>query len=114
MSVELKRMPVMHRLFGAFNLAFKSQPMTSVMDLHLLPFLLGLVRNRTMTCKHFIGYLLLSATCASAAVRLVDGRTFFFFFFFTVDHTTNQVQTPSLPYESSFVCPRCANFLDDP
>ena len=39
---------------------------------------------------------------------------FFFFFFVNVDRTTNRVQTPSLPYESSFVCPRCVNFWDDP
>ena len=58
--------------------------------------------------RHFIGHLLLSA---SAAARSVDGRAFFFFF--TVDRTTNRVQTPSLPYESSFVCPRCVNFWDD-
>ena len=36
---------------------------------------------------------------------------FFFFFFFT---TTNRVPIPSHPYETSFVCPRCANFWDDP
>ena len=41
-------------------------------------------------------------------------RQCFFFFFFTVDRTTNRVQTPSLPYESSFVCPRCVKFWDDP
>ena len=80
--------------------------MRSAMDLHLLPFLLG-ARSRN-DLQHFIGDLLLSA---SAAVRLVDGRAFcLFFFFYTVDRTTNQVQTPSLPYENSFVCPRCANF----
>ena len=57
--------------------------------------------------RHFIGDFLLTA---SAAARLVDNRAFFLFFFFTVDHTTNRVLTPYLPYESSFVCPRCANF----
>ena len=74
-------MPVVHYLFGAFNLAFnlKMPLMRSAMDLHLLPFLLG-SRSRN-DLQHFSGDLLLSA---SAAVRLVDGRAFclFFFFFF--------------------------------
>ena len=34
--------------------------------------------------------------------------------FFAVDRTTNRVQTPSPRYESSFVCPRCVKFWDDP
>ena len=36
-----------------------------------------------------------------------------FFFFFSRLHNESG-PNPSLPYESSFVCPRCANFLDDP
>ena len=41
-------------------------------------------------------------------------NAYFLFFFFAVDRTTNRVQTPSPPYESSFVCPRRVKFWDDP
>ena len=67
MSVELKRMPVMHYLFGAFNPAFKSQSMRSAMDLHLLPFLLG-SRSRN-DLQHFIGDLLLCTIRDRVSVR---------------------------------------------
>ena len=53
------------------------------------------------------------STCREAP-QCDRSRFFFLFFFVTVDRTTNWVQTPSLPYESSFVCPRCVNFWDDP
>ena len=62
--------------------------------------------------RRFIGDFLFNNCKRRSAI----GRRscFFFFFFLTVDRTTNRVLTPSLPYESSFVCPRCANFWDDP
>ena len=53
-----------------------------------------------------------SDSASVAARRGTSSDRFFLllFFFFTVNRTTNRVQTPSLPYESSFVCPRCVNF----
>ena len=61
------------------GMAFKSQSMRSAMDLHLLPFLLGIVRDRAMTWNTFL------EICSYLQAPQCDWLTvalFFFFFFF--------------------------------
>ena len=106
-------------LCSVVNLAFKRQSISSMNRLqsdhsmHPVPFFFAWICWRSRhDFRQFFWDLLLSAS-ASAAAGSGNGRASFFFFF-TVDRTTNRVQTPSLPYESSFVCPRRANFWDDP
>ena len=100
-----------HCLFSAFNLAFKSQSISAMNRLqpHACTscLLLGLVRDHAMTCSTLL------EICSFLQATQRD-RSTIALFFFTVDRTTNRVQTPSLPYESSFVCPRYANLWDDP
>ena len=102
-------------LFRFFNLAFKRQSI-SVMNCSRIiactppppppppSFLLGFVEDHAMTFDNFL------EICSYLQAPQRDRATVALpFFFFTVDRTTNRVQAPSLPYESSFVCPRRAN-----
>ena len=101
-----------HCLFSVFNLAFKSNRYLRWIDCshiacisRLFSWTSSRLRNDS---RHFMRFTLICKR------RSAIGRRSCFIFFFTVDRTTNRVQTPSLPYESSFVCPRRANFWDDP
>ena len=103
----------------AFNLAFKSQSI-SAMD-RLQPhartsclFCLDLFEITQWIATLYWRFALICKRRSTIGRRSCLFFFFFFFFFFSVDRTTNRVQTPSLPYESSFVCPRCVNFWDDP
>ena len=116
-SVELERVPVIAYLAPSINLAFKSQSISAMdwLQPHACTSRL-FARTCSRSCNNLMGHFIGDLLFMQAPQR--DRSHFFsffpFFFFVTVDRTTNRVQTPSLPYESLFVCPRYVNFWDDP
>ena len=111
MSIELKRMPVMHYYLAPSTWPSKANRWDQRWICTSCLFCLELFEIAQWLATLNWRFALICNRRSAIGRR---SRFFSFFFFFTVDRTTNQVQTPSLPYESSFVCPRCANFWDDP